>query len=313
VRRTIRTEPQWTSSDIPCQEGRVAVVTGGNSGVGFETALALAWQKAAVVLACRNLDKAKRAADRIAEAVPRASVDVAVLDLSSLASVAEAAAMIARRYDQLDLLINNAGVMWPPHTVTEQGVELQFATNHLGHFALTGHLLKQLLATPGSRIVTLSSLAHHVGRLSFDDLAAHSKYRPVARYNGSKLANLLFTLQLQRRLTAAGSGTLSVAAHPGATKSELVRHDFGFAGSILRPQVLAPMLQYQSAAMGALPTLRAATDPTAMPGDYFGPGRFCGFTGNPSRARIGRRATDRALQERLWTTSENLTGVVYPI
>ncbi len=297
----------WSAGDVPSQAGRTAVVTGGNSGIGFEAALVLAARAATVVLACRDAGRAKDAASRITAAAPGAAVSVVRLDLGSLASVRAAAEEIRASHQRLDLLINNAGVMIPPYGTTADGFELQLGVNHLGHFALTGLLLDRLLAVPGSRVVTVASLAHRAGRINFDDLQSRHRYRRQAAYGQSKLANLLFTYELQRRLAAAGAGTTALAAHPGWARTGLERHAPAWmrAGSRLPPS--------QDAAGGALPTLRAATDPAAAGGEYYGPGGPFGLRGAPRRVRSSPRSHDGQAQQRLWQESGRLTGVSYPV
>ena len=308
------TDDKWTTDDMPDQAGRTAVVTGANTGLGLETAKALAARGAAVVLAVRNLDKGKDAAAAVtAGAGPGAEVTLQRLDLSSLASVREAADELLAGHDRIDLLVNNAGVMYTPHGTTADGFELQFGTNHLGHFALTGLLLDRLLATAGSRVVTVSSVGHRIrSRIDFDDLQSEHGYSRVAAYGRSKLANLLFTYELQRRLAAADDDvtTVALAAHPGGSNTELVRN----SPAPLRAlnAVFGPLIA-QSAAMGALPTLRAATDPAAVGGQYYGPGGFRELRGHPVVVASSARSHDVDVQRRLWTVSEDLTGVTYPI
>ena len=296
---------KWTSEDVPGQPGRVAVVTGANTGLGFETAQVLAARGASVVLAVRNLEKGKEAAARIAAAAPGANVTVQELDLTSLASVRAAAGELAAAHPRIDLLICNAGVMYPPKQTTRDGFELQFGTNHLGHFALTGLLLAQMLPVPGSRVVTVSSVGHRIrARINFDDLQWERSYSPVGAYGQSKLANLMFTYELQRRLSGAGT-TIAVAAHPGFAATELMRHSPVAA-------VVAPLFS-QNAAMGALPVLRAATDPGVLGGQYYGPAGFLGTRGYPELAASSGRSHDEAVQRRLWAVSEELTGVTFPV
>ena len=308
------TDHKWTTDDMPDQAGRTAVITGANTGLGLETAKALAARGAAVVLAVRNLDKGKDAAAAVtAGAGPGAEVTLQRLDLSSLASVREAADELLAGHDRIDLLVNNAGVMYTPHGTTADGFELQFGTNHLGHFALTGLLLDRLLATAGSRVVTVSSVGHRIrSRIDFDDLQSEHGYSRVAAYGRSKLANLLFTYELQRRLAAADDDvtTVALAAHPGGSNTELVRN----SPAPLRAlnAVFGPLIA-QSAAMGALPTLRAATDPAAVGGQYYGPGGFRELRGHPVVVASSARSHDVDVQRRLWTVSEDLTGVTYPI
>jgi NAD(P)-dependent dehydrogenase (short-subunit alcohol dehydrogenase family) len=297
---------KWTSGDVPGQQGRLAVVTGANTGLGFETAQVLAARGASVVLAVRDIEKGKRAAARIADTAAGANVMVQPLDLTSLDSIRAAADELRAKHPRIDLLINNAGVMLTPRQTTSDGFELQFGTNHLGHFALTGLLLEQMLPVPGSRVVTVSSLAHRVrARINFDDLQSQRSYSRLGAYSQSKLANLMFTYELQRRLSGAGT-TIAVAAHPGLAGTELSRHT---------PAIVAfsYALISQQAAMGALPTLRAATDPGVLGGQYYGPRGLFGARGYPELAHSSRRSHDTAIQRRLWTVSEELTGVTFPV
>ena len=298
---------KWTSDDVPGQHGRLAVVTGANTGLGFETAQVLAARGASVVLAVRDAEKGKAAAARIAGTAPGADITVQPLDLTSLESIRSAAAELRARHPAIDLLINNAGVMFPPRQTTRDGFELQLGTNHLGHFALTGLLLEQMLPVPGSRVVTVSSLAHRIrARINFDDLHGERSYRRVAAYSQSKLANLMFTYELQHRLSGAGT-TIAVAAHPGLAGTELTRNSPPIA-AFFYARVIS-----QKAAMGALPTLRAATDPGVLGGQYYGPGRLFGARGYPKLAQPSRQSRDTAIQRRLWTVSEELTRVTFPV
>ena len=298
---------KWTTDDVPDQHGRLAVVTGANTGLGFETAQVLAGRGASVVLAVRDIDKGKRAAARIAGTAPGADVTVQPLDLTSLDSIRATADELGAAQPRIDLLINNAGVMFTPKQTTSDGFELQFGTNHLGHFALTGLLLEQMLPVPDSRVVTVSSIMHRVrARINFDDLRGERSYSRVAAYSQSKLANLMFTYELQRRLSGAGT-TVAVAAHPGLANTELTRNTPAIA-AFFYARVIS-----QNAAMGALPTLRAATDPGVLGGQYYGPGRFFGARGYPKPAQSSGRSRDTAIQRRLWTVSEELTGVTFPV
>ncbi|MEU8163618.1 SDR family NAD(P)-dependent oxidoreductase [Micromonospora sp. SD19] len=296
---------KWTEQQIPRQDGRVAVVTGANTGLGFETARLLAERGASVVLAVRDTAKGERAAARI-----NGDVSVRELDLTSLESVRAAAAGLHATHQRIDLLINNAGVMYTPKQTTRDGFELQFGTNHLGHFALTGLLLDLLLPVPGSRVVTVSSVGHRIrAAIHFDDLQWQRSYSRVAAYGQSKLANLMFTYELQRRLAAHGT-TVAVAAHPGVSNTELVRN----APAVVRAPItwLAPVIT-QPAAAGALPTLRAATDPSVLGGQYYGPDGLGETRGNPRLVTSSPESYDLAVQQRLWAVSEDLTGVRFPL
>jgi NAD(P)-dependent dehydrogenase (short-subunit alcohol dehydrogenase family) len=302
----------WSADQVPDQGGRTVVITGGNSGVGFGAALVFARRSATVVLACRDAGRAEQAAGRIAAEVPGAAVDVVELDLASLRSVRSAAEHLRAAYPRLDLLINNAGVMIPPYGRTEDGFELQFGTNHLGHFALTGLLLDRLIGTPGSRIVTVSSNGHRAGRIDFDNLQFEHGYRRTAAYYRSKLANLLFTYELQRRLAAADAPAIALAAHPGGSRTELARHSPSVIKVLMHPALgLATRWMLQDPAMGALPTLRAAVDPAARGGEYYGPGGWGEWTGSPVRVESSAASHDVEVQRRLWAESERLTGVSY--
>lgn len=302
---------KWTASDVPDQSGRVAVITGANSGIGYEAALVLAGRGARVVLAVRDLTKGRQAADRIRQAHSGAQVEVQELDLTSLASVRAAAEALRAAYPTIDLLIDNAGVMYPPKQVTADGFELQFGTNHLGHFALTGLLLDHLLSVEGSRVVVVASIAHTIqADIHFDDLQWERGYNRVAAYGQSKLANLMFTYELQRRLAAAGAKTIAVAAHPGISNTELMRH---VPGSNLPGFSTLAGLVTNSPAVGALATLRAATDPQVRGGQYYGPSGFRELVGHPVLVESTRKSHDVAIQQRLWAVSEDLTGVSYPV
>ena len=302
---------KWTAADVPDQTGRVAVVTGGNSGIGYEAAAVLAGKGAHVVVAVRNLDKGKEAARRIEQRHPGADVTLTELDLSSLASVRKAADTLRAVYPRIDLLVNNAGVMYPPKQTTSDGFELQFGTNHLGHFALTGLLLDHLLPVEGSRVVTVASIAHNIqGDIHFDDLQWERSYNRVAAYGQSKLANLMFTYELRRRLTAKGAPTIAVAAHPGVSNTELMRH---IPGSGLPGFSLLAGLVTNSPPVGALGTLRAATDPAVQGGQYYGPSGFRELVGHPVLVKSNSKSHDVAMQQRLWTVSEELTGVKFGV
>ena len=294
----------WTCADIPDQSGRTALITGANSGLGLETARALAQRGARVVVACRSLAKAEATCQDLAgdgggELIPLE------LNLADLASVRHGAAEIAARWSAIDLLINNAGVMAPPRQLSAQGFELQFAVNHLGHFALTQQLLP--LLRPGARVVHVSSGASYFGSIAFDDLQGEQRYDAWAAYAQSKLANVMTALELQRRLDAQGAEVRSIAAHPGLARTNLQPTSVAARGS--RVEALAYRLMdplFQSAAMGALPQLFAATAPAAKPGGFYGPGGLGNLKGYPKACRIAPAALDAAACTRLWDVSEEL-------
>jgi len=294
----------WTCADIPDQSGRTALITGANSGLGLETARALAQRGARVVLACRSLAKAEAAGQALSgdgdgELIPLE------LNLADLTSVRQGAQTVAKRWGALDLLINNAGVMAPPRQLSAQGFELQFAVNHLGHFALTQALLPAL--RPGARVVHVSSGASYFGRIAFNDLQGEQRYDAWAAYAQSKLANMMMALELQRRLDGQGAEVRSIAAHPGLARTNLQLTSVAARGS--RVEALAYRLMdplFQSAAMGALPQLFAATAPDAEPGGFYGPGGLGNLKGYPKACRIAPAALDTAACERLWRVSEEL-------
>ena len=294
----------WTCADIPDQSGRSALITGANSGLGLETARALAQRGSRVVLACRSLAKAEAACQELGangggELIPLE------LNLADLASVCRGAAAVAEHWGAIDLLINNAGVMAPPRQLSAQGFELQFAVNHLGHFALTQQLLPVL--RPGARVVHVSSGASYFGRIAFDDLQGEQRYDAWAAYAQSKLANMMTALELQRRLDAQGAKVLSIAAHPGLARTNLQPTSVAARGS--RVEALAYRLMdplFQSAAMGALPQLFAATAPAAEPGGFYGPGGLGNMKGYPKACRIAPAALDAAACKQLWAVSEEL-------
>lgn len=305
----------WTSADIPDQSDRVVVITGANSGIGYEAALAFAAHGARVVLACRNLDKGRAAQETIGREVRGAALELAPLDLSRLESVRAFAAQFLRTHDRLDVLINNAGVMAIPKRRTADGFEMQFGVNYLAHFALTGLLLPRLLETPGARVVTLSSLMHAVGQIRFDDLNREQGYTPYGAYGQSKLADLLFAYELQRRFSAAGVDALSVACHPGFAATNLMSVGPQMGGSKLSGVLMqaASRLFAQNATMGALPTLYAATAPDVNGCDYIGPKGWFGMRGTPGKVRSVPRSYDEALALRLWNAATALTGVDYAL
>jgi NAD(P)-dependent dehydrogenase (short-subunit alcohol dehydrogenase family) len=294
-------DTHWTRARIPDQEGRTAVVTGANSGLGYETTKALSANGAHVVMACRSMERAREAESRIERDVPGASLSVLEIDLADLASVEAFAEGFESEYDRLDLLVNNAGVMMPPFSRTDDGFELQIGVSFFGHFALTGHLVDTLRATPDSRVVTLSSLAANFARIDFDNLRGEKPYRKLREYGQSKLAALVFALELQRRLDRAGSDTASLAAHPGFTTSNLQRH-LGALNYLVQP-ICMPTER------GALPILYAGTAPDAEPGGYYGPDGVLEIRGYPGPAKVPSRARDETTARRLWETAEELTGV----
>jgi NAD(P)-dependent dehydrogenase (short-subunit alcohol dehydrogenase family) len=302
--RTLMTA--WTFDDIPDQTGRTAIVTGANTGIGYEAARMLALKGAAVVLACRNPEKGQAAVTRILAEEPAGSAVLALLDLADLDSVASFARDFAATHSRLDLLINNAGVMVPPLGRTRQGFELQLGTNHLGHFALTGRLMPLVLGTPAARVAVVSSSAQRRGKIDFDDLNWERRpYRAWSAYGQSKLANMLFALELARRLSAAGSEVRATVSHPGWTDTDLQRT----TGPV---RLLNPLFGMKPAD-GALTTLRAATDPAAANGSYWGPSGLFEMKGPPVLARISADAQDAAVSARLWAVSETLTGVSFPL
>jgi NAD(P)-dependent dehydrogenase (short-subunit alcohol dehydrogenase family) len=295
----------WTAKDIPDQTGKTAIVTGANSGIGLETARALADKGANVIMACRNLEKARQAEADIRSTVSHAKLQVIQLDLADLASVRQFAETFKAQHDHLNILVNNAGIMGPPLTRTKDGFEVQFGANHLGHFALTGLLLKSLLNMPGTRVVVVGSLVERGARINFENLDARQRYEPHAAYGQSKLANLLFCYELGRRFKRAGVNAIAAAAHPGWTASNLQQN--------------APLVRFlnpifsQTPAWGALPSLYAATAPDVQSGDYFGPDRLLEARGHPKRVKSSPTTHDTDLAKKLWAVSETLTGVNYGV
>ena len=298
----------WSEADIPDQSGRIALVTGANSGLGLETARALAQGGATVLLACRQRSRGEAVRQQLLP-LARAGLEVIDLDLADLASVAAAASQVQREFGRLDLLINNAGVMAPPRRLSRDGHELQFAVNHLGHFALTTALLPLLKQQSGARVVTVSSGAHYFGRIAFDDLQGERRYDPWTAYSQSKLANVMMALQLQEQLVAAGSSTLSIAAHPGLARTNLQAGSVAAKGSWIEGlayRLLDPL--FQSAAMGALPQLHAAVAPDARGGALYGPDGLANLGGWPVACKIAAAALDGSQRRRLWQASEELCG-----
>jgi NAD(P)-dependent dehydrogenase (short-subunit alcohol dehydrogenase family) len=300
----------WTTADIPSQAGRSAVITG-TGGLGYEDALALARAGGEVIVAGRNPDKGADAVARIRAEIPSAIVRFEQVDLARLASVAEFTARLRGQRDSLDLLINNAGVMVPPQRQeTVDGFELQFATNHLGHFALTAGLMPLLRKGKSTRVISLSSVAARNGAIDFDDLNAKSSYNPMRAYSQSKLACLMFAFELRRRSEAGGWGTASIAAHPGISRTDLLHNA---PGRWSLPGTARSLLWFlfQPAAQGALPTLFAATSPEAKAGGYYGPDRMNEARGFPSEAKVPAQALDAAAAARLWEISERLAGISF--
>lgn len=304
---------RWTAESMPDLTGKTILITGANSGLGLETARELARKGAHVVLACRNADKAATAVAQIRSAAPQAALEVMALDLASLQSIRSCAEAFRARHPQLHVLCNNAGIMAIPHARTADGFEMQLGTNHFGHFALTGLLLNVLLATPGARVVTVSSGAHRIGRMQFDDLQWQRGYAKWRAYGQSKLANLLFAYELQRRLSARGAALLSLACHPGYADTNLQAVGPQLAGSSFMGRVmdLGNRLLAQSALMGALPTLYAATAADVAGGDFIGPDGPGQNWGYPKKVSSNRRSHDQADARRLWEVSQELTGVTY--
>ncbi|MEH2059344.1 MAG: SDR family NAD(P)-dependent oxidoreductase [Nostoc sp.] len=295
---------KWNAENIPSQKGRVAIVTGSSSGIGYETARVLANKQASVIIAVRNLDKGNKALAKILQQNKDADVKVMELDLANLASVKNFAENFQKNYLRLDLLINNAGVMIPPYSKTTDGFELQFGTNHLGHFALTGQLLQLLIGTEGSRIVNLSSSAHIMGKIDFDDLNWEKRsYDKWKAYGDSKLASLYFTYELDRKLKDNGIDIIVTASHPGWTATELQR-TWGFM------EYLSSIFA-QDITMGALPTLRAAIEADLKGAEFFGPNGFMTMRGYPIKAETNKLSKDKAIAKKLWVVSEKLTGVKF--
>jgi NAD(P)-dependent dehydrogenase (short-subunit alcohol dehydrogenase family) len=304
---------KWDAAQMPSQAGKTALVTGANSGIGYQAAVELARKGAQVLLGCRNASKGLTALERLQREAPGAQAAVVELDMASLASIRGFAEAFVAGGGALDLLINNAGVMaLPTREVTADGFERQFGTNHLGHFALTGLLVPALLRASAPRVVTVSSLAHRNGKINFDDLQGAKKYVPWDQYNESKLANLMFALELERRAREQGSRLVSIPVHPGISRTAIFANGPGTNDlKAIAVKILAPVLT-QSDEAGALPTLYGATAPSAKGGEYIGPDGFMGFRGAPTVEQPRPQALDQAAQKRLWTVSEELTGVVYP-
>jgi len=294
---------KWTTENIPDQSGKSVIITGANSGIGYEATRALVSKGATVIMACRSLEKGEIAATQIRNENPGRKVSVKQLDLSDLSSVESFAKAFLSEYDQLDILINNAGVMATPYGKTADGFEMQFGTNHLGHFALTGLLIDLLKSSPKSRVVTVSSYAHLIGKINFDNLNGEKRYQKWMAYGQSKLANLLFAYELQRLTSKNGENPISVAVHPGYAATNLQKGSslFRFANNFVA----------QSPEMGALPTLYAATNPEIHGGEYIGPDGFLAQRGYPQIAQSNSRSHDQNTAKRLWKVSEELTGISF--
>jgi NAD(P)-dependent dehydrogenase (short-subunit alcohol dehydrogenase family) len=298
----------WTKKDIPDQGGKIVIVTGANAGVGYETALALYKVGAHVILACRNLEKANQAISKIKEHPGKGTLEAGVLDLASLAAVKQFADDFKTKHQKLDVLINNAGVMIPPASKTADGYELQFGVNFIGHFALTGHLYPVLENTQGSRVVTVSSNAYLPGVINFDNLKSEQDYEPMREYRQSKLGNMLFSVELQRRIEATGDNVLSIAVQPGANKSDLSRHMDPVAYDAAVERLGGIMDPWQ----GALPSLYAATMPEVKGGDFYEPDQQGGYKGFPWKGTIAVHAMDEAVAKKLWRFAEDATVLHYP-
>ena len=297
--------------NVPSQSGRVAIVTGANTGLGYETTLGLAQTGATVVMACRSLTKAEAAQQQILQQIPSATLDILPLDLSDLSSVRHFADLFRQKYNRLDLLINNAGIMIPPYGKTMDGFESQLGANHLGHFLLTALLVALMPDAAESRVVSLSSIAHKRGVINFSDLQSEKSYSKTAAYAQSKLACLMFTDELQRRLDKAGKKLLSVCAHPGGSPTELSRN-MSKTLSLFVEVVIVPLFTHP-VDQGALPTLMAALDKAVRGGEYFGPQGFMEMRGEPGRATRAKQACDEDVARRLWEVSERLTGCEFVV
>jgi len=302
----------WSTNDMPSQQGKIALITGANSGIGFEAAKALAEKGAHVIMACRNPQKANEAMETLRREVPNADITFLQMDLASQSSVKAAVETFKKDHAQLDLLINNAGVMWLPKSDTEDGYEMQFGTNHLGHFTLTGLLLDTLTSTPDSRIVTVSSLGHYTGKIHFDDIKLDKRYGKHKSYAQAKLANLMFAYELDRKLKAAGKSTRSIAVHPGGSSTNLATPGFEKGASLFTgvAKVFFPYVT-QTAQSGALPTLFGATAAEVNGGDYIGPSKLFEVIGAPKKVNSSRYSKRKDVAEKLWQLSEDLTNIQF--
>ena len=307
----MQSSERWTVADIPDLTGKTAIITGGNSGVGFETAIELARHGATTIIACRSASRGEAALRRIRESAPSSQTRLMPLDLGNLTSIDAFAERFTKEYENLDLLINNAGIMATPYRTTKDGFESQFGTNHLGHFALTAKLMPAISAAQSSRVVNVSSVGHRSGDIDFNELLlSRSNYKRWRAYYRSKLANLLFTYEMHRRLEQARiENVASLAAHPGVARTNLAQ-GMGFIGTLLKP---IAFLFVQSAQMGALPILRAATDPDAQGGQYYGPDKPHERSGFPVVVSSSPDSHDKETARRLWERSEELTSVRFNI
>ena len=298
----------WTKQDMPDQTGKIVIITGANSGIGFQTALAMYEAGARVIVACRTEANAQMAIEQIKTSSGTGALEAALIDLSSLDSVRSFATTFLVGNTKLDLLINNAGVMIPPASLTADNFELQFGVNFLGHFALTGLLYSLLRDTPASRVVTLTSLAYTIGSIDFDNFRLNKEYNASREYNQSKLANLLFTFALQQRIEAAGHGVLSLAAHPGVTRTNLARN----MSADLFNHAIQTYGELKPASQGALASLFAAVSPDIQPGGFYGPDEDGGLRGYPAKTKIQPVGLDQSTADRLWDFAEAATKVVFP-
>jgi NAD(P)-dependent dehydrogenase (short-subunit alcohol dehydrogenase family) len=300
----------FTLQNVPSQQGKIAIVTGANAGLGYETVIGLSQKEAKVIMACRNMEKAEKAKSNILDKLPHADLDIMQLDLASLKFIRAFADHFRNKYNKLDLLINNAGVMMPPKSTTKDGFELQFGVNHLGHFLLTALLIELMPDHSDSRIVSLSSIVHKGGEIHFDDLQWENSYDRQDTYSQSKLACLMFGDELDRRLRAAGKEKLSVTAHPGTSPTELSRHLPSWFTALFN--AIGPLFRH-APDKGAQPTLKAALDTSVSGGDYYGPQGFREMKGEPGHAKRSEVAKDKKTAKKLWEISETLTDCTFTV